>query len=362
MTHLALSATASGRSAFAVGLLATAMWCGILLASHHAHSWVARAGHARVFVGATLLANGAIVTMALHAAYPGWLAGAFALGLGGGLVWVAGESWLAEAAPADRRGVWVGFFETAVGLGMMAGPAVVPLAGALGWAVPWTAAALMTVALVLGAGLLRAQPPAAESAAAAAASAAADWRPLARPLVAVAVLSGLMESGVSSLFPSIALRSGFSFDHAAWLGTVIGAGSALLQPPAGHLADRWGVRRATLAAWGAVLVANGVLLAFAGSPQTVLWGVGFALGGVGGAVYTLVIVELGHRLAGSALVKAIGLLVTGYSIGTAAGPSLGGAAFDAAGLHGLAALLLVLGIAGGWQSWRLVPSAAQRTN
>lgn len=362
MTHLALTATAAGRSAFAVGLLATAMWSGILLASARAHTWVKRAGYAPLFVGATLGATGAIVSMALHQVYAGWLAGAFVLGFGGGLVWVAGESWLAEAAPADRRGLWVGLFETSVGLGLMAGPAVLPLAGALGWPVPWTAAALMALSLVLGAGLLRAQAPPHDEPLDPAAAPAADWRPLARPLVVVAVLSGLMESGVSSLFPSIAMRSGFELEMAAWLGTVIGAGSALMQPPAGLLADRWGVRRATLAAWCAVLAANAVLLAFADQPHTVLWGVGFALGGVGGAVYTLVIVELGHRLSGSALVKAIGLLVTGYSIGTAVGPSLGGAVFDAAGLQGLAAMLLLLSAAGAVQSWRLPGKAGQRTN
>lgn len=353
MTHLALQATAGGRSAFAVGLLATAMWSGILLASLRAHAAVARHGHARVATGATLLALAAIVSMALHTAYAGWLAAAFALGLGGGLVWVAGESWLAEAAPAGRRGFFVGLFETSVGLGLMAGPALIPLAAALGWAVPVLAALLMALAAALSALLLRLPlPPSHDEPGAAGTPARADWRPVALPLIGIAVASGLMEAGVSALFPSLSMRLGFDVQAAAWLGTVIGAGSALLQPPAGLAADRWGVRRITLGCWAVVLATNAALALLAHEPGRVLWAVGFTLGGVGGAVYTLVIVELGHRLAGAALVKAIGALVTGYSLGTAAGPAIGGAVFDASGLRGLALLLLALAALGMALSWR----------
>lgn len=348
MTHLALQATADGRSALAVGLLATALWGGILLASSLAHAAVQSVGHARVFVGATGVACAATVSMALHGHLGGWLAGAFVLGLGGGWVWVAGEAWLAEAAPPAQRGLLVGLFETAVGLGLMAGPALVPLMRGIGVPPPLASAALMALALAVSAVLLRVEPPGAAAPAAAPApgAAAAPGRALVLGLLAVAMLSGLMEGGVSALLPSIAMRLGETLESAAWLGAVIGAGSALMQPPAGHLADRFGVRRITLLAWAVVLLTNAVLLAAAAEPGPVLWGVGFALGGVGGAVYTLMIVELGHRLTGAALVRAIGMLVTAYALGTAIGPSLGGALFDTTGLRGLALALLVLSAVG----------------
>lgn len=349
MTYLALTLTESGNSAFAVGLVATGLWAGILTASARSHGVIQRYGHARVFVGATGVAVLALISIASHSVYAGWVAGAVLLGLCGGLVWVAGEAWLAEAAPRERRGFYVGLFETAVGLALMAGPALVPLSRWLGLHTPWVSAALMLPALLFSLRLLRhGSPPMHDDADAAVATgpSGVDWRLVAWPLCGIAALSGLMEAGVSSLMPSIAMRLGYSIEAAAWLGTVIGAGSALLQPPAGHLADRWGTRPATLTAWAVVGVANAVLLAFAGSPQSVLWVVGFVLGGVGGAVYTLAIVEMGHRLEGSGLVKAVGLLVTSYSLGTAAGPALGGGLFDLAGLPGLAAALLLLSVAG----------------
>jgi MFS family permease len=342
MTYLALTLTARGRPALEVGALATALWVGILMASSAAHTVVRRLGHARTFVGATALATLALGTMPWHDQFVLWLPAAWAMGLGGGWVWVAGEAWLAEAAPRERRGFYVGLFETMVGLGLMAGPALVPLALRLGWPPLAMSATLMALAWVVSL-WLRGQPAPAtdgdDADAAAATQARAHARALLWPVAAVAAVSGLMESGVSALLPSISMRLGADLEAAALLGTVIGAGSALLQPPAGHLADRIGTRTALLGAWAVVLCANGLLLVLAGDPGAALWGIGFALGGAGGAVYTLLVIELGHRLAGAALVRAVAALVTSYSVGTALGPVLGGSLFDAFGLAGLAAAL-----------------------
>jgi MFS family permease len=355
LTQLALQATAHGRSALAVGLLASVMWGGILLGSTQAHAAVQRAGHGRVFVSGTAVSALALATLPLHGQFGAWLAALFVLGVSAGLVWVAGESWLAEAAPPARRGLFVGLFETAVGLGLMAGPALVPLSRHFGVSPLVTAAALMGLTLLLAAALWReALPPRADAVAGAGEPAAepAAWRVVAFPLIVMALLGGAMEGGVSALLPSVSMRAGFGFEEAAWLGAVIGAGSALLQPPVGVLADRLGVPRTMVLAWGVVVAANAVMLAMAAEPARVLWAAGFVLGGFGGAVYTLAIVEMGHRLAGGGLVKAISALVVAYAVGTTAGPLLGGAVFTAGGLHGLAGLLLGLSLAGlVWCLW-----------
>jgi predicted MFS family arabinose efflux permease len=94
----------------------------------------------------------------------------------------------------------------------------------------------------------------------------------------------------------------------------------------------------------------------------VLWAVGFALGGMGGAVYTLMIVELGHRLNGSNLVKAVAALVTAYSLGTAVGPTVGGATFDAGGLTSLSLLLLGLSSVGFALTWRTLRRMHESTH
>ncbi len=358
ITHLALSLTQAGRSALAVGVMGSALWLGLFAASTQAHVVVARHGHGPVVLWATLVSTLALGTLLLHDAYIGWLVGVLVLGLGGGLVWVAGEAWLAEIAPPAKRGLYVGLFETSVGLAMVAGPALLPLALWLGISPLWLALASM-VAATLACVLLRREPspPAHDETivhdpAAPPSPATPAWRRIALPLVWVAAIAGLMESGISALLPSISVRLGFDLVTAAWLGAVVGAGSALMQPPFGMLADRFGLARCMALAWALIACAAAALAWWAGEPARVLWVAGFVLGGVGGAVYTLVVIELGHRLAGGGLVKAMGLLVTGYTGGTAFGPAFGGALFDAAGLAGLALVLMGLSGVGAALAWR----------
>jgi MFS family permease len=353
MTQLALQLTARGESALAVGVLGSALWAGLFVASTRAHAWVEAHGHARVFVGASAAAVLAVATLPAHEYYAGWLVAVTALGLAGGLVWVAGESWLAEAAPRERRGLLVGLFETSVGLALLAGPLLVSLG--LATSTDPLLIALAGVALAFAASLAllgHAPPPHDETIGGAGTQAASDWKAVALPLAALAAVGGLMESGISALLPSISMRLGFEVQAAAFLGAVIGAGSALLQSPFGALADRIGLPRAMGLAWVLIVATTAALAAAAGHPEHVLWVAGFVLGGVGGAVYTLIVIELGHRLAGGALVRAMGLLVTAYTGGTAGGPALGGWLFDATGLRGLALMLLALAIVGAVLAWR----------
>lgn len=374
LTHIAFVLTQRGLSAFSVGLVASAFWVGILLASLVAHRVIQAAGFARSFIGACALSLLAVASLGLHDSYPGWVAGVLVLGWAGGVVWVTGESWLAEAAPAERRGFYVGLFETSVGLGMVSGPALMLLAQKLQGSVFGLATGLMAACLLASLALWRtpggaSHQPEGEAAPDAShetgpraapqagpaqpgARASTDWRLVAMPLALVAVLGGLLESGSSALLPGVSLRVGFDVTAAAALGALIGAGSALLQAPFGLLADRIGLRRAMALTWGLLLLATVAFVLGAAHPQQVLWGVGFVLGGVGGAVYTLVVIELGHRLNGPGLVKAMSLLVTAYTGGTTLGPSLGGALFDVAGLLGLACALLLCCCLGAWAGWR----------
>ncbi len=358
VTHLALTLTQAGSSALAVGVMGSALWLGLFAASTQAHGVVARHGHGPVVLWATVVSTLALATLPLHEVYLGWLAGVGVLGLGGGLVWVAGEAWLAEIAPPAQRGLFVGLFETSVGLAMVAGPALLPLALLLDISPLWPALASM-VAATAACVLLRREPspPAHDETivhdpASPPVPVAPEWRRVALPLVWVAAIAGLMESGVSALLPSISVRLGFDLATAAWLGAVIGAGSALMQPPFGLLADRIGLPRCMALAWGLIACTAAAMVWWADEPGRMLWIGGFVLGGVGGAVYTLVVVQLGHRLTGSGLVKAMGLLVTGYTGGTAFGPVLGGWLFDSAGLAGLAAALLAWSAIGAALAWR----------
>lgn len=347
LTFLSLAATQAGASALNVGLLAAGLWTGILFSSVAAHAISKRLGFGLTFFLGTTLAFLSISSFSTSDDLKHWIAGSLSLGLGGGLVWVVGESWLANAAPAQHRGRYVGWFEAAVGFGLMAGPLAIPLAALIGLHPLMLAIALMSIAL-LGSVSLWAivKRTSTDQGSNAEPTDAKSWYRVTFPLLVVALISGVLESGVSALLPSISMRLGASMEVAALMGTVIGAGSALLQPPAGRAADRWGTRNMIVLCWLVLLASTTLLLGVAADPGALLWGVAFALGGVGGAVYTLCIVELGNRLDGPSLVKAISALVISYSLGTAAAPPLGGLLFDQFGLKGFASALAGLSLVG----------------
>jgi MFS family permease len=354
MTHISLRLTERGASVFAVGALASVFWVCIMGASTLASRLIGRFGLARNFIGGTLVSALAFAGLALSDHYAAWMAAMAVVGAAVGLSWVAGEAWLAESAPPLRRGFYVGLVETAVGVGTVFGPLLLALLTGVGWAPLFVALAIDTLAALISVGLLAGQP---EGRAAAHGPGAANrgaarppWRAVALPLMALATIGGVLESGSAALLPSISMRSGFDLARAAALATVIGAGGALLPTPFGLLADRLGLRRILLFSWSCLILSAlaMTMVAAIGLPRaaSALWPVGFLLSGLGAVVYTLVTVELGHRLTGAGLVRALAAMVTAYTAGTTLGPIIGGALFDHGGLLALATALVATACAG----------------
>ncbi len=343
LTAVTLSLTEAGYSAFAVGSGISALWLGLFTTSLLAHRIAGRFGLAGAFCGASLLAPIPLVVIYLVPSYPVFLLGALSLGLAGGIIWVTGESWLVASVPADRRGLYVGLFETSVGLGMVCGPLL--LAGVLRLELPPLpfGIGLTALAALSALPLLKLPAPVAP---ALPSEGAVPLRATSAIFI-IAALSGLMESGTSGLLPTVSVRLGASVEAAALLGTVIGIGSAALQLPAGALADRFGSSRLILGCWMVLAALGLLLLGTAESPGLALWIAGFGFGGAGGAVYTALVIDLGHRLSGPALVRAMGKTVTSYTAGTMIGPALGGLLFDLGGLPALAGAITVGALAGG---------------
>jgi len=342
LIHMGLALADRGMSGFGIGLVSSALWGGILLACLKSAGWAARWGTAAVMIGAAGTATLIMAVTALHDWYPGWILGSFLIGLTNGAIWVLGESWLTQAAPAERRGMMVGLFETSVGIGMLTGPLLLPLCLGVGLPPLGLAASLMGTGFLvllpltdrrireLGRAEAAAQPSATDAGSAGPSAAATTL-----PLILVAALAGLLESGSSALLPPVSTRIGFSLAEAATLGAVVGAGSALLQTPFGLLADRIGTGRTILLAWAILILATGFLALNASAPDLALWPVAFAMGGVGGAVYTLIVIAIGHRLTGVELIKAMGWLIIAYALGSVSGPLIGGTIFDLAGFPAL---------------------------
>ena len=158
-------------------------------------------------------------------------------------------------------------------------------------------------------------------------------------LVLIAFAGGVFEAGLGSVSAASASAAGASLSQAASIAGAIGIGSFLCQIPAGLAADRFPLRSVFTGAALLLLAASGALF-FVGRAPWLLWGIGLVWGGVGGALYTLTMVEVARVFAGGAAA-----LITGYTAGGTLGPAASGAAVQVGGLTGLAGLLTVLALA-----------------
>jgi MFS family permease len=141
-------AAAAGLSKAASGVLIAAYPAGTLIGSLPSGALVARLGDRAVAVlGLTLMA---VSTLAF-----GWSASAglldaarFVQGVGGACTWTAALSWLATAAPEERRGELLGTAMGAAVVGALFGPVVGAAATAVGTGPAFSAAAVAAALLI----------------------------------------------------------------------------------------------------------------------------------------------------------------------------------------------------------------------
>ncbi len=261
-------------------------------------------------------------------------------GLGVAGVWNATEALLAREAPPEQRGRVMGLYQTALGAAFAVGP-FLPGLLALGprplLAIAATLVALCSlIAFRLPDHSLR-EPPQGHT---------GTWQALrAVPaLAALAFIGGAFEAGLTSVSTAYAAATGLGLGAAASVAGAIGMGSFLCQFPAGLAADRFRPQAVFTTAALLLLAAS---LAFAAADRLpwLLWASGAVWGGVGGALYTLTMVQVAHAFQGRATAGGAAAMITGYTAGGAVGPVLSGAALQWQGALGLSLGLSVLAIA-----------------
>lgn len=358
---------AQGLGDTAVGLVSASNWVGLALAAPFASRWVARMG-----LRGALLAGGAVplavlVGISLTRSAMLWAGLLLVGGVAASLRWIVAETLVAELAPDARRGRIVGLFSTMIGGCIVAGPALLAwmgTEGAAGERAQWCAVVLAALGLVLCLGV-PALPATSDRAGGAPARLGAQgivqaWRAAPAVMVAGAV-GGFFEAGVAGVLPLYGLSAGFGAATAALLVAASGLGGTLSNLPMGELADRWSVRRVSLGC-AALNLGAALALPWAAGRPALAAALAFTWGSAGSALYTLAMVEIGHRETGVRLVNATAVLVLAYTAGGALAPALGGLALDAAPGWGLAALLVAVAGGGllalarqGWESARRVP-------
>lgn len=301
---------------------------------------LARWGALRTYRGGAALQLAGMLAYALVDHPLLWAAGSVLGGIGAAAMWNTTEALLAEEAPAEMRGRVMGLYQTALGAALALGPFVPGLFRLEARQVLWLAAILALACL-----LMALTAPAHEPKEAARRQ-AGTWQALrAVPWLALLAFSGgVFEAGLGSVGAAHASSTGLDLRAAASVAGAIGVGSFLFQYPAGWAADRYTVRKVFMGASLALLLAS-IAFAFAGRAPWLLWACGLLWGGVGGALYTLTMVQVAHAFAGRATAGGAAAMITGYTWGGTVGPVASGSALEAGGAPGLALCLGLLALA-----------------
>lgn len=337
---LAVSLQHAGASTTAVGLFAMIPFGMIGLLIPFVPTVLARWGVVRTYRAGCLLN---LVGAAIYATTDHWLPWSFASvlgGIGAAALWNATEALLAREAPPEQRGRVMGLYQASLGAALALGPFVPAL---MGWGerrVLWAGVVLVALCCVMALAIpsRATREPASVQ--------AGTWEAMRTVplLVLIAFSGGVFEAGLSSVSAANASATGLSLSSAASVAGAIGVGSFLCQLPAGLAADHFALRKVFSTA-ALLLLGSSAAFAFADRATWLLWAVGVVWGGVGGALYTLTMVEVAHTFQGRATAGGAAAMITGYTVGGTVGPVASGAALQAGGVLGMAVLLGALACA-----------------
>ncbi len=333
------------------GLFAATTWLGIFIVTPFASS-VTKAMGRRTTMWLTsamplVAAMGFFTTANLWL----WFALSLVAGVADGLRWVLAEAFIAEFAPANQTGRYIGAFATMVALTFVIGPTLLAWVGTDSQAALWLVILLLSIGLAWTA-LIPVLPPDHDTHTARVGLDGLWHAVVTHPVVMLAgFVGGFFELGLASILPLYGLILGLSASAAALLVSVSGMGGTLVAIPAGMLADRFaspaqGRHRLMRFFAGLILLTSLVSPWLDQHPQLV-WPVVALWGAAGGALYTLVMVDIGATEKGITLVNSTSVLVLTYTLGGLVASSLSGILLDHSPTIGFP--LLLIGVAAiGW--------------
>jgi MFS family permease len=332
------------------GLFAATTWLGIFVMTPFASQLTRSLGRRQTMWLASTMPIVATVGFMLSDNLALWFALELLAGLTGSLRWVLAEAFIAEFAPPDKIGRYVGTYATLVGLTFVIGPALLAWVGAdsaqaLGWVL-----VLLLVGLVWTS-LIPRLPPA-QDMHSAAVGLPVLWSGIrARPVVLLAgFVGGFFELGLASTLPLYGLTLGLGANASALLVAASGAGGTLMALPAGMWADRFADpargRRTLMTGFAGLIFLSTLVSPWVAQHPSLVWPTVVVWGAAGGALYTLVMVEIGATEKGITLVNSTAVLVLTYTLGGLIASGLSGALLDRSPILGFPCMLIGVAILG----------------
>lgn len=330
-----------GLSAGVIGVITSLVYAGVLCMAPF-QPWLARRFHAvpTYQMGKVLSACGFIGLSMAHSAWT-WSAATLFIGLGAGLTWPVTDSLVASFAPADRKGAWMGLFQTGMGAAFALGPFIASALAANPNAMFITAAVtgVATSLPLIG--------RKAEVKRDASSGNEGLWEVLrmAPELPVLAFIGGFFENGTHTAITLSALALSWSEASAIALAGVIGAGAFVVQYPIGKLADVRGSHRIIIVTL-LIMIASCAPLPACRAVPMLLWVIAAIWGAAGGCLYTLAMTGMAQRFSGSRVLTATTLMVMAYTVGGISGPAAAGYAVEWSPLTGPLVLFVAASLLG----------------
>ncbi|WP_233355914.1 MFS transporter [Henriciella aquimarina] len=341
---IALSLQAAGASNAALGLVAACYAGGFLTGAIASPKQITRIGHIRSFSFFAALAIIATLSFSLGVNIIGWAVLQAVIGASTSALLTAGDGWITDSAPANRRGAILGFYHVVSKLGAIAGPFAI-VAGANGPMGFVMVAALFALTIMPISATRKAQPEI---------STGTPFGPTKilkyAPAAAFAALcAGAVNNAVAQLYPVYAQSimpdgaAGFSanFNAALLAGAMVGLW------PAGMISDRVD-RRMVIAGTG--ILAAGAALALSlfshvVSPALILV-LAFVYGVGALAYYAVAVAHAADRARPDQATSMMAGILVIWGIGSILGPLVAGVVMSsplgAPGLFAFASASLAL--------------------
>ena len=331
------------------GMFAATTWLGIFLITPFASTISHRVGRLNSLWTASVTPLLTTLGFLLTDNLVIWFLLQLAASMAAGMRWVVTEAYLAELAPPEKLGLFVGTYATMLGLTYVIGPALLAWIGIEGHKALWVVIALIASGLVWTLWVPRLKAENTHTASIGLQGLKQVLR--AHPVIMLAgFVGGFFELGLSSILPLVGRHLDMGESSSALLVSVSGLGATMLGIPSGLLADRFTNpvrgRHTMMVVLALSLVLSATLaLALAHSPDLV-WPIAFVWGGAGGTLYTITMTDIASREKGIALVNGTSLLVLSYTLGGLGASSAGAALLDVSQTSGFPLLLIAVALTG----------------
>lgn len=332
---IGLRLQAGGASDLVIGLITSVFFAGTLAGSLLTERIIARIRHVRTFSFLAATAGVSTIALSLTDAPAAWIALRFVTGFCLGGYYVVIESWINYASPNETRARGMSIYEATRMLGIAISPFVLGLG--LGGQ-PYVLAGVLFVAAIIPLVFCPLEEPSQN---------APGTLPFLRlisdaPLGIIAsFISGSVNAAFYGMSGVYGERAGLSTSEIAIFIAAMLVGPTLTHPILGGAADRVG--RLPILCFAAVGSALASLVIAATAPGFLgLVVLSFVVGGLSHPIYSLGVAYVNDRLDPGDFVRAGGILLISFCLGTTFGPTAAAMTMSIVGDSGLYIFLAIV--------------------